>query len=157
MKSLASCMALGVGAKIENVSSSTWLIVTPFKKMIYYILKLTCSFQWRKDLTLPGPGGTTVNQCPYFLGGRKHLSSNFGSVLLIPHHFFFSPLFRVVVGWMRDEIMSFLNPENCLRLLDFLCSFCNLKAGKWRGIPKDWFQKKKQSKAYYFYTYSLKK
>ena len=52
MKSLASCMALGVGAKIENVSSSTWLIVTPFKKMIYYILKLTCSFQWRKDLTL---------------------------------------------------------------------------------------------------------
>ncbi|KAM9720750.1 uncharacterized protein ACBT57_018086 isoform 3-T3 [Dama dama] len=45
-------------------------------------------------------------------------------------------LHRVVVGWMRDEIMSFLNLENCLRLLDFLCSFYNLKAEEKTGLKR---------------------
>lgn len=61
MKSLASCMALGVGAKIENVSSSTWLIVTPFKKIILHIE--VNIIPWRKvnlragsDLEVAGQG-----------------------------------------------------------------------------------------------------
>ncbi|XP_059747729.1 uncharacterized protein [Bos taurus] len=83
-------------------------------------------FRWCRETLLRtgGESGVVVSASGGLLGLRPACKEPWDPALWKKR----SKSGRVVIGWMRDEIMSFLNLGNCLWLLDFLCSFYNLKA-----------------------------